>query len=266
MFLRRFAIAAFAVPALLAAQENVPILRHVTADLILFNGRVLTVDANNSVAQAVGIAGNRIVAVGTNAEVEAMASPNARRIDLRGRTLTPGLLDAHAHFSGGGGDRLFVIDLSYPNVKTMADVAKAIREKAATLPHGTWIEGRGWDEGKLTERRLITAKDLDRASPENPVYLTQTTGHYGVANSLALRLANITKDTQDTCRHDRPQSRRHADRNHEGRRTRARTPPHPRAHARRERSGHSRDREGVQRRGDDGPQGSRYLGADVGPL
>lgn len=184
------ALTAALVPVLLAAQQP-------RADLILLNGRVLTVDANDRVAQAVAIAGNRIVAVGTNAEVERAATPNARRIDLAGRALTPGLLDAHAHFSGGGGDRLFVIDLSYPNVKNMADVAAAVREKAATLPHGTWITGRGWDEGKLAERRLITAKDLDAASPENPVYLTQTTGHYGVANSLALRLAGVTKDSKD---------------------------------------------------------------------
>ena len=165
------------------------------ADLILVNGRVLTVDANDRVAQAVAIAGNRIVAVGTSAEVERLGAPGARRIDLKGRTVTPGLLDAHAHFSGGGGDRLFVIDLSYPNVKKMADIAAAIREKAATLPKGSWIQGRGWDEGKLDERRLISAKDLDAAAPDNPVYLTQTTGHYGVANSAALRLAGITKDT-----------------------------------------------------------------------
>jgi predicted amidohydrolase YtcJ len=167
------------------------------ADLVLVNGRVLTVDAADRVAQAVAIAGNRIVAVGTNDEVMRAAAPGAKRIDLGGRAITPGLLDAHDHFSGGGGDRLFVIDLSYPNVKTMADVAAAIRGKVATAAKGAWIQGRGWDEGKLEERRVITAKDLDAVSPDNPVYLTQTTGHYGVANSVALRLAGITKDTRD---------------------------------------------------------------------
>lgn len=167
------------------------------ADLVLVNGRVLTVDAADRVAQAVAIAGNRIVAVGTNADVMRAAAPGARRIDLGGRALTPGLLDAHDHFSGGGGDRLFVVDLSYPNVKTMADVAAAIRAKVATAAKGAWIQGRGWDEGKLDERRVITAKDLDAVSPDNPVYLTQTTGHYGVANSVALRLAGVTKDTRD---------------------------------------------------------------------
>jgi predicted amidohydrolase YtcJ len=137
-------------------------------------------------------AGNRIIAVGTNAEVARVAAPNARRIDLQGRTVTPGLLDAHAHFSGGGADRLFVIDLRYPNVKNMADVAAAIRDKVATTPKGGWIQGRGWDEGKLTERRVITAKDLDAVSPDNPVFLTQTTGHYGVANAKAFNAEGMT--------------------------------------------------------------------------
>jgi predicted amidohydrolase YtcJ len=190
MSLRSVVLAVVLWPATALAQQP-------RADLILTNGRVLTVDAGDRVAQAVAIAGNRIIAVGTNAEVARVAAPNARRIDLQGRTVTPGLLDAHAHFSGGGADRLFVIDLSYPNVKNMADVAAAIRDKVATTPKGGWIQGRGWDEGKLTERRVITAKDLDAVSPDNPVFLTQTTGHYGVANSAALRLANVTKDTRD---------------------------------------------------------------------
>jgi predicted amidohydrolase YtcJ len=167
------------------------------ADLILVNGRVITVDANDRIAQAVAISGNRIVAVGSTAEIERTAGPNTRRIDLQGRAVTPGLLDAHAHFSGGGGDRLFVVDLSYPDVKSIADVAAAIRQKVVTSPKGAWIQGRGWDEGKLAERRLITAKDLDAVAPDNPVFLTQTTGHYGVANSAALRLAGVSKNTRD---------------------------------------------------------------------
>ena len=187
----------FRAAALAALLASAAAAQQPRADLLLLNGRVLTVDATDRVAQAVAIAGNRIVAVGSNADAERAAGPGARRVDLAGRTVTPGLLDAHAHFSGGGADRLFVIDLSYPNVKNMADVAAAIREKAATLPKGTWITGRGWDEGKLAEKRLITARDIDAASPNHPVYLTQTTGHYGVANSLAMRLAGVSKDTRD---------------------------------------------------------------------
>ena len=191
----RTAIAGSAALILAAVSSNVA--AQTRADLLLVNGRVLTVDSTDRVAQAVGIAGNRIIVVGTTAEVERAAAPNARRIDLAGRTVTPGLLDAHAHFSDGGAERLYVLDLSYPNVKSVPDVAIAVGSKAAAAPKGTWIQGRGWDEGKLAERRVITAKDLDAASPNNPVVLTQTTGHYVVANSAALRLAGITKDTRD---------------------------------------------------------------------
>jgi predicted amidohydrolase YtcJ len=191
----RIAIASAAALILAAVGRNAA--AQTRADLLLVNGRVLTVDSADRVAQAVGIAGNRIVVVGTTAEVERAAAPNARRIDLAGRTITPGLLDAHAHFSEGGAERLYVLDLSYPNVKSIGDVAAAVRAKAGATPKGKWIQGRGWDEGKLAERRVITAKDLDTVSPNNPVVLTQTTGHYVVANSAALRLAGITKDTRD---------------------------------------------------------------------
>jgi predicted amidohydrolase YtcJ len=167
------------------------------ADIVLLNGAVLTVDASDSVAEAVAIAGGRIAAVGSTAAIRARVGPATEVIDLTGRAVTPGLLDAHAHFSSGGAQRLFVIDLAYPAVKSIEDVGRAVREQAAKLPAGAWIEGRGWDEGKLAERRLITARDLDRAAGDHPVYLTNTTGHYGVANSVALSLAGITKDTTD---------------------------------------------------------------------
>ena len=182
-------------PSLLAAQQAAPQPAQPRADLILVNGRVLTVDANDRVAQAVALAGNTIIAVGTNAEVQRLAAPNARRIDLAGRTVTPGLIDAHAHFANAGTSRLFVLDLAYPTVKSVADIVAAVKAKAATLPKGAWIDGQGWDEGKLSEKRMVSAKDLDAAAPDNPVYLTQTTCHYGVANSLALKLGNVTKDT-----------------------------------------------------------------------
>lgn len=166
-------------------------------DLILHHGRIITVDAQDRVAQAVAIRGNRIVAVGTDAEVLRLAGATTRRIDLGGRAVTPGLLDAHAHFSGGATDRYFLLDVGYPAVKSIADIVAAVRARAATHPAGTFIEGTGWDEGKFAERRMITAADLDGASRSHPVVLTNTTGHYSVVNSVALRLANITRETPD---------------------------------------------------------------------
>lgn len=175
-------------PAHSAAQAPQP------ADVILINGNVLTVDAADRIAQAVAVRASRIVAVGSNAEIERLAGAGTRRIDLRGRTVTPGLLDAHAHFSGGYAERL---DLSYPAVKNIAELTARVAAQAARTAKGAWVEGHGWDEGKLAERRFVTARDLDAVAPDVPVYLTQTTGHYGVANSVALRLAGITKETVD---------------------------------------------------------------------
>ena len=169
----------------------------VVADMVLLDGRILTVDPTDRIAQAVAIAGGKIIAVGSNDDIRAFVGPTTERIDLRGQAVTPGLLDAHAHFHSGGVQRVFVLDLSFPAVKSIEDVGRAVRTQAAKLSSGDWVEGRGWDEGKLDERRLITARDLDRAAGDHPVYLTQTTGHYGVANSVALKMAGIGKETPD---------------------------------------------------------------------
>lgn len=165
--------------------------------LILHHGRILTVDARDRVVEAVAIRGRTIVAVGRDREILAMAGPNTKRIDLAGKAVTPGLLDAHAHVSGGGADRMTMLDVGYPAAKSIADIVAAVKARAATLPAGTFIQGRGWDEGKFAERRMITAADLDAVSPDHPVFLTNTTGHYSVVNSAALRLAGITRETRD---------------------------------------------------------------------
>lgn len=167
------------------------------ADLILYNGTIITVDSADRIAQAVAIAGNRIVAVGTDADVGALGGPGTRRVDLKGMTVTPGLIDAHAHFNWGGADRLYVMDLAYPGVSSIAEVQAKIAEQVQRVPAGAFVQGAGWDDGKLAEKRMITAKDLDAVAPSNPVYLNHTTGHFGVANSVALRMANVTRDTPD---------------------------------------------------------------------
>ena len=165
------------------------------ADLVLVNGRVLTVDANDSVAQAIAIAGGKIVAVGTSDQIRARIGSQTQVIDLGGRTATPGLIDTHVHFSEAAA--LFTVDLSDVAVKKMDDVVQRVAARVAKARPGEWVSGNGWDEGKLAERRYITAADLDTVSPDNPVWLEQTTGHYGVANSYALKLAEVRKDTKD---------------------------------------------------------------------
>lgn len=165
------------------------------ADLVLLNGAVLTVDARDSVAEALAVSGGKIVAVGTNAAIKARVGPATEVVDLAGRAVTPGLIDSHVHFSEA--DKLFNVDLSDPSVTSMDDVLQRVAARVKQARPGEWIRGRGWDEGRLAERRYITAADLDKVAPNNPVWLTQTTGHYGVANSYALKMAEVRKETKD---------------------------------------------------------------------
>lgn len=176
------------------AQRGAP---SATADIVLLHGKIITVDSADRVAQAVAIRGSKIVAVGSDAEITRWAGARTQRIDLKGRAVTPGLIDAHAHFAEAGADRLYVTDLSYPIVKNIPDVLAKVREQTKKVGKGKWVEGSGWDEGKFAEKRQLTAKDLDAVSPDNPVWLSQTTGHYGVANSVALKLGGITKAMRD---------------------------------------------------------------------
>lgn len=167
------------------------------ADLILLHGHILTMDTRDSAVQALAIRDGVIVKVGTDAEVLEFAGsdPSIRRIDLHGRTATPGLIDTHAHIADGGVQELYSVKLS--NAASVAEIIARIKDKVASAKPGEWITGAGWDEGKLAEHRYVTAADLDAVSPNNPVWLTHTTGHYGVANSLALKLAHINAATPD---------------------------------------------------------------------
>lgn len=161
------------------------------ADTVLLDGTIITVDPKDSIAEALAIRGGRIVFVGSTAAARKYVGEGTRVIDLAGRTATPGLIDTHVHFS----EQADALDLG--DARSMDDVIAKVRARAATVPAGSWVRGGGWDEGKLKERRYITAADLDKAAPEHPVYLTHTTGHYGVANSLALKLSGVTRETPD---------------------------------------------------------------------
>jgi Amidohydrolase family len=123
------------------------------ADLVLVNGKIITVDGNDRIVQAVAIAGGKIVAVGTDDDIGVRIGPSTERIELAGRAVTPGLLDAHAHFQSGGVQRLFVLDVSFPAVKSIEDVGRGVRTQAENVAAGTWIEGRSACDQPRTTRR-----------------------------------------------------------------------------------------------------------------
>ncbi|HEY8447577.1 MAG TPA: amidohydrolase [Thermomicrobiales bacterium] len=167
-----------------------------TADLLLVNGRVLTMDPERPRATAVAIRNGRIAAVGTDDEAREAAGPRAEAIDLRGRTATPGLNDAHAHPMGVG-LALADLDLASPPNRSIRDLVDLVAAETRRRSPGTWIVGRGYDQARLSEQRHPTRHDLDAVSPNHPVLLIRACHHIGVANSRALALANITAATPD---------------------------------------------------------------------
>jgi len=178
-------------------KQNLEFEKALLPDLVLVNGKIITMDPNDSIAEAVAIKDGKIVAVGSNKLIKKMVGRYTQIIDLEGMTATPGLIDAHCHFAIGGIGLLYILDLSYPQVRKIEDIVLKVKAKVETLNPGEWVYGRGWDEGKLEELRYIYASDLDPVSEKNPVWLMHTMGHYGTANTYALKMANITKNTPD---------------------------------------------------------------------
>ena len=165
------------------------------ADLVLVNGRIVTVDEGNSVTEAVAVRNGWIVKVGSTGEVEALVGPDTDVVDLEGRAVLPGFIDSHVHVLGAG--RLKVMEREYVDIKyadSVVEVLEKIGERAKVTPEGQWIIGWGYMWTRFKEKRVPTAKELDEVSPDNPVLLVFSA--YGAANSYALRLAGVTRDSK----------------------------------------------------------------------
>jgi predicted amidohydrolase YtcJ len=165
------------------------------ADLVLLNGKIATVDADDSIVEAVACKGEKIVAVGDDEKIRDYVGKHTKVVDLGGKLVTPGFVDTHVHFSSGGRRARFA-DLRY--VRSIDALIEELRKKAEVLPPGRWIQGFGYNESKLREKRFPNRYDLDRASTDHAISVTRQGGHDGIrVNSLALELAGITKDTPD---------------------------------------------------------------------
>lgn len=164
------------------------------ADLVLLNGTVITVDAADTITQAVAVREGLIQAVGRTDDVTSLVGETTRIIDLGGRAVTPGLIDPHNHLQIMGLMGGFFTPFLPPEVRTIADLQAALAEVVAQTPEGEWVQGYFI---VVAEGRLPDRHDLDPVSPNNPVWILQQGGHYGSANSLALEIAGITPDTPD---------------------------------------------------------------------
>jgi predicted amidohydrolase YtcJ len=167
-----------------------------TPSIIFINGSIHTIDADNSVAEAIAIQGDRILLVGSNTDIRAQARSATQIIDLAGRTVTPGFIDAHQHFAGIGASQ-DAIDCKAPGMNSIAALVEEVRKKVAIQPEGTWIRGRGYNDSKLAENRHPNTMDWDAVAPNHPVWFTRTCGHIGSFNSAAMQLAEVEATLSD---------------------------------------------------------------------
>ena len=171
-------------------------LEKLRADMVLVDGKIVTVDPQDTIVEAVAVKDGRILATGTTSEIMELAGEGSEVVDLGGKTVLPGLIDTHTHPSGAAG-RLYEINCRSPPVKNIGEILGMVADKASELGSGKWIRGSNYNDIKLEERRHITRWELDEVAPENPVFISKETGHLYVVNSRALELAGITKDTPD---------------------------------------------------------------------
>ena len=181
------AVPVFGSRALAAISRQLP-------ELILHNGNIVTINARQPFAEAVAIAGDRIIAVGSSAEIGGLAVGTTKKIDLGGNTVVPGFNDAHTHPAYAGRRHLRFVDC---DLRSITAIQAAIRERASQTPPGDWVVGFKYDDTKTSERRFINREDLDEASPQHPVYIEHRGGHTAYVNSLALTRAGISEDSHE---------------------------------------------------------------------
>lgn len=166
----------------------------VKADLVIVNANVHTGGLKDMTASSVAVLDEMIIAVGSDADTKALIGPATKVIDANGKTVVPGFNDSHVHFMSVG-SQLSSVDLR--DAKTPAEFVRRIKEFAAKLPKGEWILGGNWDHENWTPNDLPTAAMIDAVTPDNPVFVDRLDGHMALANSLAMKLAGVTKDTKD---------------------------------------------------------------------
>lgn len=164
------------------------------ADLVVTRAKVYTGDPAQPKAEAIAVIGNKIIAVGTDAQIKPLIGPKTKQIDAGGKTVVAGFNDAHVHFLETG-SQLSSVDLR--SAKTPAEFVQRIKDFAAKLPEGRWILGGQWDHENWTPNELPTAALIDAVTPKNPVFINRLDGHMALANSLAIKLAGVDKNTPE---------------------------------------------------------------------
>ena len=201
---RELLVLALLTPAALAAQQPAPGPARVQpgfrrpapprADIIVTGARIYTVDENRPVVEAIASRGGRIMFTGSVRGALAYRGPATQVIDLSGRTIIPGMVDAHAHLAGLGA-ALRTVDLV--DTKSYDEVIARVVARAKEQPAGSWIIGRGWDQNDWADARFPTHEALSKAVPDHPVYLTRVDGHAALVNARAIEIASLKPSTAD---------------------------------------------------------------------
>ena len=171
-----------------------------TADLILRNATVYTVDEDNPRAQSLAVVGDTIAFVGSDADVQAWVGEATEVLDMRGKTVTPGFIEGHAHFSGVGAN---LMNLDLMATRSYDEIIRQVKRAARDAPPGEWIVGRGWHQDKWDSLPAALVQGfpvheaLSAASPDNPVYLKHASGHAALANAKAMQVAGVTNIDQE---------------------------------------------------------------------
>lgn len=168
--------------------------QNLNADLVVVNANVHTMDNAKPNAEAFAVMNNRIVAVGTSREIKKFIGANTKVIDAKGKLVMPGFNDSHVHFLDGGAG---LSSVNLRDAKTPAEFVERIKNFAAKQPKGRWILNGNWDHENWTPNNLPTAQMIDAATPDNPVFINRLDGHMALANSLALKMAGVDKNTKD---------------------------------------------------------------------
>ncbi len=168
------------------------------ADTAYINGKIITMDPEESLAEAVAIKFGRFLKVGSNGEVNELIDEDTNVVDLQGKTVVPGLIDSHCHMMAVGAQRLMYVDLSQEaGVRNIDDLVRRLKDRAEVTPKGQWVLGYQEDDSKLAEKRHPNRWELDEASTEHPIIISTVGGHFSMANSFAFNLAGVTKETKD---------------------------------------------------------------------
>ncbi|HEY2067873.1 MAG TPA: amidohydrolase family protein [Gemmatimonadaceae bacterium] len=190
--MRLFRLAIFSLVLTLPASAQIPAGR--PADLVVINARIYTVDDTRPVVAAMAVRDGKVLFTGSEREAMALRGASTRVVDLGGRTVIPGMVDAHAHLLGLG-QSLRTVNLV--GTRSYGEVVARVRDAAKGQPDGRWIIGRGWDQNQWGDTRFPSHDALSSAVPSHPVYLVRVDGHAGLANAAAMRAAGVTAATTD---------------------------------------------------------------------